>query len=89
MMFRKLFIVVAVVAGLCAFDVPIENPRLPQVAQTEIVFSGREQSEPIVVHRVSTSQPLFLVYNEPSKSSSYHHHHRSLLIEYQQHHSSL
>ena len=88
MIFRKLFLVFAVVAGLCAFEAQIENLRLPQVAQTELVVPNHEQRAVFVLSDFS-KQSLFFVYDETIPVSSFHHYQHSLLIQTLHHHSSL
>ncbi len=88
MIFRKLFLVLAVVAGLCSFDAPIENPRLPQVAQTELVVSGRHQKE-VLVSKDFSEHRLFFVHDQAIPSPQHHRYYQALLIESQHHHSSL
>ncbi len=87
MILKKIFLVFAVVAGLCAFDAQIENPRLPQVAQTEIVISSKK--EIAAPQKIILPRPVFLVLNEEPVLSSVHLYQQSLLIETQHHHSSL
>jgi hypothetical protein len=89
MMFRKLFLVFAVVAGLCAFDATVETPRLPQVAQTELVVSGRQEQERVFSCESVVRKDRFILHNELLFVSFHHLYLQSLLVQTQQHHASL
>lgn len=93
MMFRKLLLVFAIVAGLCSFDTPVESARLPQVAQTELVISShkeqQQQERRVVFNGPSEARKDLLVVNEITPVSFYQIYHRSLLVDTQHYHASL
>jgi len=88
MVFRKLFLVFALIAGLCAFDGPVESSQLPRTEQTELVVSGHAQTG-VVVGKIPSARLLFFVQNEEPLLSFHHHYTHSLLIQSQQHHATL
>jgi len=86
MILRRLHVVLFVLVGLFTFNIAVESPRLPQIAQTELVIGQKEQAEAL---EYSGSLPEFFVFNERLPHSPYHVRYEFYLIESQHHHSSL
>lgn len=86
MILKRLHLVLFVVVGLFTFNTPVESPRLPQIAQTELVVFATQQT---VVAKYFPRRPEFLVLNESLLGVPHHVRYEFYLVESQHHHSSL
>ena len=87
---RKLFIVLAVLAGLFAFHGNIAAPAPREKARTEIIVGNRQQQEVRYDHNKNADQ-VTVVFKESaiSKAQVPNHLARAPIISHQHHHSTL